>query len=105
MTESRSESASLRSLGRGQRSLQSGLSAQQERRFSAALAEIRAQSRADYCAVVSPTRASIWPTPTSGYKGKSATEQGNVTDRWGEIVELQFVDDNGKADARISRSA
>ncbi len=63
--------------------------------FPAAAGGDSRAKRADYCAVLSPTRASIWLTRSSAYKGKSAAEQGNVTDRWGEVVELQFVDDNG----------
>jgi PAS domain S-box-containing protein len=60
------------------------------------LAEIRAHSRADYCAIVADSGEYLAHT-MGGYKGKLATEQGNVTDRWGQVVELQFEGDDGKA--------
>ncbi len=94
VTESRSESASLRLLGRGCDRIILAYLRDKNADLQPLLAEIRSQSRADYCAIVSDSGVYLAHS-SSGLKGKSATEQGNITDRWGEIVELQFVGDNG----------
>jgi PAS domain S-box-containing protein len=96
VTESQSQSASLRSLGQANDRFTLAYLRNKSADFQPLLAEIRAQSRADYCAVVSNSGEYLAHS-SDGFKGKSAVEQGNVTDRWGEIVELQFVGDNGTA--------
>ncbi len=96
VTESWSESASLRSLGLATDRFTLAYLRDKSADFGPLLADIRKESRADYCAVVSPSGEYLAHS-RSGYKGKSAVEQGNITDRWGEIVELQFVGDNGLA--------
>jgi PAS domain S-box-containing protein len=96
VTESRSTSASLRSLAQASDRFSLAYLRNKSANFQPLLLEIRAQSRADYCAVVADSGEYL--AHTSGeYKGKSAPEQGNVTDRWGEVVELRFVGDDGKA--------
>ena len=55
VTDSRSESASLRSLGRGSDRVVLGYLRDKTADLQPILAEIRAQSGADYCAIVSPT--------------------------------------------------
>jgi signal transduction histidine kinase len=94
VTESRSESASLRSIGRACDRFVLAYLRDRKADLQPLLAEIRSHSRADYCAVVSDGGEYLGHS-NSGYKGKQAAEQGNITDRWGEIVELQFVGDNG----------
>jgi signal transduction histidine kinase len=96
VTESQSESASLRSLGSATDRLNLTYLRNKNADLQPLLTEIRAQSRADYCAVVLDSGEYLAHT-TSGLKGKTPVEQGNVTDRWGEIVKLQFVGDNGVA--------
>jgi signal transduction histidine kinase len=95
VSESRSESASLRSLGSAGDRFNLAYLRNKSADFQPLLAEIRAHCRADYCAVVLDSGEYLAHS-SDGYKGKSPVEQGNVTDRWGEIVELQFVGDNGK---------
>ena len=96
VSESRSVSASLRSVGQAGDRFNLAYLRNKSADFQPLLSDIRAQSRADYCAVVAESGEYLAHT-TSAYKGKSAGEQGNVTDRWGEVVELQFVGDEGKA--------
>jgi signal transduction histidine kinase len=96
VTESRSESASLRALSLASDRFTLAYLRNKSADFQPLLAEIRAQSRADYCAVVANSGEYLAHS-SDGYKGKSAVEQGNITDRWGEIVELKFVGDNGTA--------
>ena len=96
VTESRSESASLRALGQATDRFNLAYLRNKTGDFHALLAEIRGQSRADYCAVVAPSGEYLGHSNHS-LKGKPATEQGNITDRWGEIVELEFIDDDGRS--------
>jgi signal transduction histidine kinase len=96
VTETRSESASLRSLGLASDRVTLSYLRNKSGDFQPLLSEIRAQSRADYCAVVSDSGEYLAHSSDS-YKGRMAVEQGNITDRWGEVVELQFVSDDGKA--------
>jgi PAS domain S-box-containing protein len=94
VTESRSESASLRVLGRACDRFVLAYLRDKSADLQPLLAEIRSNSRADFCAVVSPSGEYLGHS-SGGFKGKPAPEEGNVTDRWGEIVEVQFVGDNG----------
>src|SRR3954464_12922133 len=96
VSESRSESASLRAVGKAGDRFNLAYLRNKTADFQPLLSEIRAQSRADYCAVVTDS-GEYFAHTISAYKGKPAAEQGNVTDRWGEVVELQFVGDEGKA--------
>src|SRR4051812_26767805 len=96
VSESRSESASLRSLGQACDRFNLAYLRNRTADFQPLLLEIRGQSHAEYCAVVADSGEYLSHT-TSAYKGKSATEQGNVTDRWGEVVELEFKGDDGTA--------
>src|SRR5258707_3310658 len=95
VTESRSTSASLRSLAQASDRFSLAYLRNKSANFQPLLLEIRAQSRADYCTVVADSGEYLAHT-TGEYKGKSAAEQGNVTDRRGEVVELRFVGDDGK---------
>ncbi|HVT29138.1 MAG TPA: ATP-binding protein [Lacipirellulaceae bacterium] len=94
VTESRSESASLRLLGRACDRFVLAYLRDKRADFQPLLADIRTQSRADYCSVVSATGEYLGHS-NGGYRGKPAPEDGSVTDRWGEIVEVQFVSDSG----------
>ena len=94
VTESRSESSALRSLGRATNRFALAYLRDKNANFQATLAEIRAECQADYCAVVSGSGEYLAHS-SLGLKGKLATEEGNITDRWGEIVEVQYVGGNG----------
>jgi two-component system phosphate regulon sensor histidine kinase PhoR len=58
--------------------------------FQPLLSDIRAQCGADFCAVVAPS-GEFLAHSNGALKGKIAAEQGNITDRWGEVVELKYV--------------
>jgi PAS domain S-box-containing protein len=96
VTESRSQAASLRSLATATDRFSLAYLRNKSADFQPLLSEIRAHSHANYCAVVADSGEYLIHT-VSGNKGKLATEQGNITGRWGEIVELQFEADDGKA--------
>ncbi|HEX5470475.1 MAG TPA: ATP-binding protein [Lacipirellulaceae bacterium] len=94
VTESRSESAALRSLGHACDRFTLAYLRDQNADPQPVLAEIRLHSGADYCAVVSPSGDYLGHS-TTGLRGKPAPEEGNVTARWGEITELQIPGDHG----------
>lgn len=95
VTESRLQNASLRSLAKANERLSLAYLRDKNADWQPMLAEIRAYSRADYCAIVADSGEYLAHT-MGGYKGKLASEHGNVTDRWGQVVELQFEGDDGK---------
>jgi two-component system phosphate regulon sensor histidine kinase PhoR len=57
--------------------------------------EIRAQSGASYCAIVSPTGEYVAHS-SSGFKGNPVAEQGGMTERWGEVMRVEYIDENGE---------
>jgi len=94
VTESRSESASLRFVGRATDRFVLAYLRDKKADFHPVLSDIRLQCGADFCAVVSPS-GEFLAHSNSTLKGKVATVQGNITDRWGEVVELKYISDNG----------
>ncbi len=96
VTESRSESAALRALGQASERFNLTYLRDKAADFQPILAGLRNQGRADYCAVVLDSGEYLAHS-NQGLKGKPATEQGNIVDRWSEIVKLQFIDEGGKA--------
>lgn len=94
VTDNRSESASLRSLGRGSDRVVLAYLRNKSTDLQPLLAEIRTQSGADHCAVVSPT-GEFLAHSSAELRGKPATELGALTERWGEIVCVEYMDDNG----------
>jgi len=96
ITDSRSESASLRSVGRGSDRVVLAYLRNKSADLQPLLAEIQAQSVAEYCAVVSPTGEYISHS-SQGFAGKAVAERGGMTDRWGEVVRVQYVDESGAA--------
>jgi two-component system phosphate regulon sensor histidine kinase PhoR len=94
VTESRSESASLRFVGRATDRFVLAYLRDKKADFQPVLSDIRSQYGADFCAVVSPS-GEFLAHSNSTLKGKVATIQGNITDRWGEVVELKYISDNG----------
>ncbi len=95
VTESRSESAALRSLGQASERFNLIYLRDKAADFQPILADLRNQGRADYCTVVLGSGEYLAHS-NQELKGKPATEQGNIVDRWGEIVKLKFIDDGGK---------
>jgi PAS domain S-box-containing protein len=96
VTDSRSESASLRSLGRGSDRIVLAYLRNKSADIQPVIAEIRTQSGADYCAIVSPTGEYLAHTNRE-LCGKPATESGTMTERWGDITRVEFVSDDGAA--------
>ena len=94
VTGTRSESTSLRLLGRASDRFVLAYLRDKKADLQHLLADIRTQSQADYCAVVSDSGEYLGHS-ASGFKGKQAPEEGNITDRWGEIVEVQFECEDG----------
>jgi two-component system phosphate regulon sensor histidine kinase PhoR len=91
VTESSSESASLRWLGRASDQIVLAYLRDKSANLRSVLAEIQAQSGASYCAVVSPT--GVYVVHTSGeYAGQPAPERGGVSERWGDVMRVQFED-------------
>ena len=93
VTESRSESASLRSLGRGTDRIVLAYLRDRNADLQPLLADIRARSGANYCAIVSPT-GEYTAHSQADLAGKVASERGGTTDRWGDVVRVQYIDDN-----------
>ncbi len=96
VTDGRSESASLRSLGRGSDRITLAYLRNKAVDLQQVLAELRSQSGADYCAIVAPTGEYLAHSNVD-QKGKTATELGSVTERWGEIQRVEYINDNGVA--------
>lgn len=94
VTDSRSESASLRALGRGSDRLVLGYLRGREASLQPIVVDICKQSGANYCAVIAPT-GEVLSHSMPELIGTSATERGGVTDRWGEVERVEFVDENG----------
>jgi two-component system phosphate regulon sensor histidine kinase PhoR len=94
VTDSRSESASLRWLGRGSDRAALAYVRGKNAGVQAAMIEIAAESGASYCAVVAP-EGTYLAHSTATLVGSAATEREGATDRWGEIVRAEFLDDAG----------
>src|SRR3954447_24302580 len=93
-TESRSESAALRALGRASERFVLAYLRNKQGDLQPVLAEIRTQCRADYCAVVAESGEYLAHS-SDGFKGKQTVELGNTTDRWGEVSQVQYVNEQG----------
>jgi two-component system phosphate regulon sensor histidine kinase PhoR len=94
VSDSRSESASLRWLGRASDRVVLAFLRDKNANLQSVLADIHSQSGASYCAIVSPTGDYVAHS-TSGYDGQPAAERGGMTDRWGDVRRVQYVDDTG----------
>jgi signal transduction histidine kinase len=94
VTDSRSEGASLRWLGRGCDRVVLSYLRNQKSDLQPIVAEICAQSGANYCAVVSGSGECLSHS-NRDMIGKSVPERGGMTDRWGEVERVEFREDNG----------
>src|SRR4051812_30617713 len=94
VTDNRSESASLRSLGRGSDRITLAYVRNKAVDLQPLLTEIRSQSCAEYCAVVTPTGEYSAHT-NSEQKAKPAEELGTVTERWGEVHRVEYMNASG----------
>ena len=94
VSDSRSESASLRALGRAANRITLAAVRDKNVNLSAMMAEIRAQSGAEYCAI---TTATGEYTAHSNPKlvGEAVIERGGASERWGDVLRLQYVSEGG----------
>ena len=94
VTDSRSESVSLRTLGRASNRVVLAHLRNKDADLPTVLAEVRSECAAEYCAVVSPTGQYIAHS-TRSLAGTSVAERGAMTDRWGEVERVEYVSDSG----------
>jgi two-component system phosphate regulon sensor histidine kinase PhoR len=94
VTDSRSESASLRSLGRGNDRVVLAFLREKSGDLQGVVQEICMQSHADYCAIVSPT-GEFLAHSVRDLCGKPATESGTMGERWGQVERVEFLNDGG----------
>lgn len=94
VTDSSSESASLRMMGRASDRVVLAYLRNGTGELPSLLAEIRSQTGAEYCAIVSLTGEYLGHSDRS-LVGKPVTERGGTTDRWGEVVRVEYVDERG----------
>jgi two-component system phosphate regulon sensor histidine kinase PhoR len=92
--ESRSESTALRMIGRASDRVALAQLRNKAGDLQPLLAEIRTQCAAEYCAVVSPTGEYAAHSNRS-LVGKPVAERGGTTDRWGEVVRVQYINESG----------
>src|SRR5262245_59825632 len=94
VTDSRSEGTSLRWLGRGSDRVVLTYLRNKKADLQPIVSDICAQSGASYCAVVSPSGECLSHS-NRAFIGKAVDERGGMTDRWGEIVRVEYQNDGG----------
>jgi hypothetical protein len=87
VNQSRSESAALRSLGRAANRFVLDYLQNGDANFQSLAKEVRDQSHANYCAVVSRNGAFLANTQED-LVGKQAPEHSGTTERWGDVVRV-----------------
>jgi len=94
VTDGRSESASLRHVGRGGDRIVLAYARNKAADLQPLLAEIKSQSGAEYCAIVAPT-GEYFAHSNPELKGKPATEAGAMTEQWGDVSRVEYANDSG----------
>jgi two-component system phosphate regulon sensor histidine kinase PhoR len=94
ITRDRSESASLRLVGHACNRLVLAYLRDKETNLQPLLAELRSQSAADYCAIVT-AEGQYLAHSNEQYSGQHVIERGGTTDRWGEVERIQYVSEFG----------
>jgi signal transduction histidine kinase len=94
VNDSRSESASLRLVGRGSNRIVLAHLRDREADLQPVVTEIGSQTGASYCAVVSPAGEYLSHSNPE-WVGKSATERGGLKDRWGEVERIEYRSEEG----------
>ncbi len=95
VTQSRSESASLRWLGRASARLTLEYVRHGDSQLQALVEELKTQSGAAYCAVLAKTGVYLAHTMPE-LVGKQAAEHQGTTDEWGDTLRLEYVDPQGE---------
>lgn len=93
VSDNRSESASLRWLGRGSHRLVLAYLRDGDQALPLVVSETCQQSGANFCALVAAS-GKISAHSQQGFAGRPAEERGVLTDRWGDVVRVEY-DDNG----------
>ena len=96
VSDSRSESASLRSLGRGSDRIALAYLREKNVDLQALVTDVRAQSGADYCAIASPMAEFLAHTNVE-LRGKPATESGTLSERWGQVERVALIGPSGSS--------
>lgn len=94
INDGRGESTSLRVLGRGADRIALAVLRNKNIDLQPLLVELRGQSGADYCAIVTPT-GTFLAHSSAELKGKPANESGTLTERWGEVARVEYANDRG----------
>lgn len=94
INDGRSESTSLRVLGRGADRIALAVLRNKNIDLHPLLVELRGQSGADYSAIVTPT-GTFLAHSSAELKGQPANESGTLTERWGEVARVEYVNDRG----------
>lgn len=94
VSDSCSESASLRWVGQGTNRAVLSYLRDQEAGLQQVATDVRARSGANYCAIVSPGGQYIAHS-NRGLIGETAAERGGMTDRWGDVVRVEYVGEAG----------
>lgn len=89
VTDSRSESSSLRALGRGSDRIVLAYLRNKNIDLRNVLSEIRTQCGASYCAIASPTGEFVAHT-NGELMNKPATESGAIAERWGLVERVDY---------------
>jgi two-component system phosphate regulon sensor histidine kinase PhoR len=94
VTDGRSESVSLRVLGRAANRVVLAYLKQPDANFQPLLAEVRTQGNALYCTIVAPTGEAIGHSD-GALVGKIMPERGGTTEQWGDVTRVDYRDDKG----------
>lgn len=94
VSDSRSESGALRLLGQATDRIGLAFVRDKHVDLQALMVEIRAESGAEYCAIVSPTsEATAHSDPQ--WINKPVAEHGGASERWGDVLRVEYVMDDG----------
>lgn len=94
VNQGRSESTSLRWLGRASSRLMLEHVRHQDAHFQELVQELKLQSGAAYCGVLGKTGEFVAHS-TPSLVGKAATEHEGSTDQWGDTLRLEYIDTQG----------
>jgi two-component system phosphate regulon sensor histidine kinase PhoR len=94
VNQTRSESASLRWLGRASSRLTLDYVRHGDAQLQSLIEELKVQSGATYCAILSNTGVYLAHS-SSEFVGKPSSEHEGNTEQWGDTLRLEYVDARG----------
>ena len=95
VTDGRSESASLRSLGRGSDRITLAYLRNKSVDLQPLLAEVRVTERSGLLRGRVADGRIRWRIPTSSRRANPPSEVGTVTERWGEVQRVEYMNNSG----------